>query len=350
MGNKLKEKQEIEVIITPTVLKDDTVAPSFNLELIEELYKNSIEFDFEVIEEILNSDRELLIEDLNKVLKDSIDRYKYFSTKAKEEGHNDKELSFLTHAIFLLGELKASESLENVFEILSQDTDFLDFYLGDMLPAYLYVALYKIANNNLEECLPFMKNFEVETYHKSTLVGAILQIVLHQPERHQEVAEWYKELLQYFINSKKSDHVIDSSLMGLLVGHVIDLKISELLPEIEFFYEKDIIDTIIIGPLEKVKIDIKKPINERHKRKIGNIYDIYEQINIWGNKNNIYSEMDPSEWEDNIESESNYDFDLDTTPILRANTKPIVNSKKTGRNDPCPCGSGKKYKKCCLKK
>ncbi|MGE5550546.1 MAG: SEC-C metal-binding domain-containing protein [Bacteroidota bacterium] len=23
-------------------------------------------------------------------------------------------------------------------------------------------------------------------------------------------------------------------------------------------------------------------------------------------------------------------------------------SKKAGRNDPCPCGSGKKYKKCCL--
>ncbi|MBW1707552.1 MAG: SEC-C domain-containing protein, partial [Deltaproteobacteria bacterium] len=21
--------------------------------------------------------------------------------------------------------------------------------------------------------------------------------------------------------------------------------------------------------------------------------------------------------------------------------------KKIGRNDPCPCGSGKKYKKCC---
>ncbi|MBQ5673856.1 MAG: SEC-C domain-containing protein, partial [Lachnospiraceae bacterium] len=23
---------------------------------------------------------------------------------------------------------------------------------------------------------------------------------------------------------------------------------------------------------------------------------------------------------------------------------------KIGRNDPCPCGSGKKYKKCCGKK
>jgi uncharacterized protein YecA (UPF0149 family) len=24
------------------------------------------------------------------------------------------------------------------------------------------------------------------------------------------------------------------------------------------------------------------------------------------------------------------------------------NQRKVGRNDPCPCGSGKKYKKCCL--
>jgi len=23
---------------------------------------------------------------------------------------------------------------------------------------------------------------------------------------------------------------------------------------------------------------------------------------------------------------------------------------KTGRNEPCPCGSGRKYKQCCLKK
>lgn len=25
----------------------------------------------------------------------------------------------------------------------------------------------------------------------------------------------------------------------------------------------------------------------------------------------------------------------------------VVNDNKVGRNDPCPCGSGKKYKKCC---
>ena len=42
---------------------------------------------------------------------------------------------------------------------------------------------------------------------------------------------------------------------------------------------------------------------------------------------------------------------LDEEEELLANTKPVdpirKDSGETGRNDPCPCGSGKKYKKCC---
>jgi preprotein translocase subunit SecA len=34
------------------------------------------------------------------------------------------------------------------------------------------------------------------------------------------------------------------------------------------------------------------------------------------------------------------DHDHITAPITR-------DSPKIGRNDPCPCGSGKKFKKCC---
>lgn len=30
-------------------------------------------------------------------------------------------------------------------------------------------------------------------------------------------------------------------------------------------------------------------------------------------------------------------------------TKTIIKDKKIGRNDACPCGSGKKYKQCCMK-
>ncbi|MBN1817951.1 MAG: SEC-C domain-containing protein [Sedimentisphaerales bacterium] len=37
-----------------------------------------------------------------------------------------------------------------------------------------------------------------------------------------------------------------------------------------------------------------------------------------------------------------------TAPQGEQKVKPIkLEQPKVGRNDPCPCGSGKKYKKCC---
>ena len=42
--------------------------------------------------------------------------------------------------------------------------------------------------------------------------------------------------------------------------------------------------------------------------------------------------------------------DEDNRPGKTTKQKTIKKSKKVGRNDPCPCGSGKKYKKCCYPK
>ena len=43
-------------------------------------------------------------------------------------------------------------------------------------------------------------------------------------------------------------------------------------------------------------------------------------------------------------------FDADTRKRLtleQKKSRTVVKGTKVGRNDPCPCGSGKKYKKCC---
>ena len=37
------------------------------------------------------------------------------------------------------------------------------------------------------------------------------------------------------------------------------------------------------------------------------------------------------------------------TAAKEAPRNPVKAGKKIGRNDPCPCGSGKKYKNCCGK-
>jgi uncharacterized protein YecA (UPF0149 family) len=45
-----------------------------------------------------------------------------------------------------------------------------------------------------------------------------------------------------------------------------------------------------------------------------------------------------------------YETEADQGPVGSAPEKPEPirrDTPKVGRNDPCPCGSGKKYKKCC---
>ena len=39
----------------------------------------------------------------------------------------------------------------------------------------------------------------------------------------------------------------------------------------------------------------------------------------------------------------------DISPLFPHKGTTITNSNKTSRNEVCPCGSGKKYKRCCLK-
>ena len=39
--------------------------------------------------------------------------------------------------------------------------------------------------------------------------------------------------------------------------------------------------------------------------------------------------------------------DIADLDLLLNTPKPAKVEKKIGRNEPCPCGSGKKYKKCC---
>ncbi len=58
-----------------------------------------------------------------------------------------------------------------------------------------------------------------------------------------------------------------------------------------------------------------------------------------------------AEWLYGMEEWSNI-FDEEKRKEIKKDynrSKIVVKGEKVGRNDPCPCGSGKKYKKCCGK-
>lgn len=96
----------------------------------------------------------------------------------------------------------------------------------------------------------------------------------------------------------------DSQLNGILISYLTDLKAIESLTTIQQAYNKDCVDCNIMGDLENV--EIKLGLRE-HRSKPPNHLSLEEK----------YSLIPPRQI-------------------------------KISRNAPCPCGSGKKYKKCCL--
>jgi len=55
-------------------------------------------------------------------------------------------------------------------------------------------------------------------------------------------------------------------------------------------------------------------------------------------------------WEIVIGVEPDIPEDISEVERLLNPPKPKQVEPKVGRNDPCPCGSGKKFKKCCMNK
>jgi hypothetical protein len=69
--------------------------------------------------------------------------------------------------------------------------------------------------------------------------------------------------------------------------------------------------------------------------------DTIDELSTWA-----YSEPEDEEWASDSD-----ETDLDEPGLWTSPQAPAVNPYKgVGRNDPCPCGSGKKFKKCCLGK
>lgn len=54
-------------------------------------------------------------------------------------------------------------------------------------------------------------------------------------------------------------------------------------------------------------------------------------------------------WVCSIELAPDKPEDISDLELLLNPPKTKIAEKKPGRNEPCPCGSGKKYKKCCSK-
>ena len=339
------EDEKKKIHVTPasnTLPLQITEPPVFTNELIKQLYEYGLYIKPELLNKILALPRESLIADLELVLNDLLCRYEFFSEEIEKNGWEEEEMNFSLHAFMLLAELRAEESLPKILEVLRQDEGFFDFWFGDHTTGTIWESLYYLGNQQLDVLKKFVQEPGVNTYAKTAVSRAITQIAYHQPERNEEIGQWYGEVLDFFVNSLPGDNVIDSDTIGLLICDVADLKYKTLLPQIKKLYEKEYVSLAVTGEYEEIEEDIAKPNKYSQKEDILNIVDRYKNItNNWAG----YTEEDDEFDEDDVFGDDDFD-DYEDLPL----SEPIRTEPKVGRNEPCPCGSGKKYKKCCLNK
>jgi hypothetical protein len=330
-----ENKKKIRVKTGPSrTIKQKQTQPRFSNEGIALLYQKGLDIDVATLESILSLPRESLISDLEKILDDLSARFQYFLKHNDTFGWKPENMAFPMHTLFILGELKAEESLDNVLDVLRQDEDFLEFWFGDFITEGLWEPLYKIGQNQTGKLRGFITEPGIDAYVRAEISKVLQQIALHQPERRAEVISWHMEVLEFFIHSKIEDNVIDSDGIALIVSNLMDIQASEMLPQIEELFSLGYISKGICGDLEAVKESFEKPPLYDFKENILSIADRYHEIS--------------TTWYEYAQAEEDEEFSLPEDP--EKEFTPYIKPKEPGRNDPCPCGSGKKYKKCCMGK
>ncbi|MDB2092275.1 MULTISPECIES: SEC-C metal-binding domain-containing protein [Clostridium] len=197
--------------------------------------------------------------------------------------------------------------------------------------------LYSIITNKeskvfKEENLDFYLNYIFRSYEAFTEGNALIHPFLFSPEDVYEELR-VRQTIQYNFSNEDFFVSLGRDFKDTWGEEVLELKnilsktklkksdIDSLISQLIFYIKNDMDTQIIVELLTSYSLDLS---NKALADSIVNSFSkIFNNTPIWSLKG-----LTPSE------------------STARQKTT-IIKDKEPGRNDPCPCGSGKKYKKCC---
>jgi hypothetical protein len=125
------------------------------------------------------------------------------------------------------------------------------------------------------------------------------------------------------------------TLNAFLIVPLWDLRAVEAMPVIERAFASGRVDESVQGDPEDVQIEFGLKTKREHPSK--------------PNALTIMGERLRAQWRAAGLPLPDADGNFSEPALPPASTLPLpyIARRKVGRNEPCPCGSGKKYKKCC---
>ncbi len=190
----------------------------------------------------------------------------------------------LSNSMILLGEVgNETTSLDVILEVMRQSNSFFDYHFCDSTSEILLPALYKLGQHQLDRLMAYEKEVGLTSYAKCYVFAAIVQIAHRQPERRNEVLEWFRQMLHFATEHAGDAKAFDCELAGLLVCEVVNMGAVELLPELKSLFDIGYVDEGICGSYESIVHDMNNPSLRINDDCILDIHELYMHLKQFSN-------------------------------------------------------------------
>lgn len=238
------------------------------------------------------------------------------------------------YALYLLALFRETGTYPLLVRIFSRPGEFPFELAGDVVTQDLGRILASVSGGDFSGLTALIENEQANEYVRSVAMEGMVSLVTTRQRTRDEVVAYFLQLF------KKLERNPGAQWDGL--AHVCaDLWPQEAIDELGRAYEEGLVDT---GSIDWQDIEHAQALGQQGAMKRAR----YRDPLITDVAKNMGWMQCFRKAERDYEGEGDAEEDLPESLSSGYTTVPVCRTQpKVGRNEPCPCGSGKKFKKCC---
>jgi hypothetical protein len=238
---------------------------------------------------------------------------------ANPAGAAAEEATLFNYALYLLAKWREPRAYPHVVRWLSLPGEEPFDIAGSVVTQDAGRILAAVCDGDLEPIKTLIVNRSANEYGRGAGVTALALLAAWAEVPRDSVISCFLWLAREGLERERN-HV-----WGSLAAESADIEALPLFPELRRAYDDGLIDPMVMGrsELDDVEAAPRGLLLEKTRDRKPPIDDVVEATAWWAR--------------------------FDDAPSSAVRAMPYKAPAKIGRNEPCPCGSGKKYKKCCGK-
>jgi len=270
---------------------------------------------------------------------------------ADDTSLSNEEEAILFFGTLLIAELKYSPALEKCLQLFARSDSFLtplEGIFGDALTELTSTLFYNVADGNTQALCNYIADGHQAMYCKASAIEAVFAQyevgVIDKIELEDHVTRW----LAGFLALPSS---INRFLISALANYCIEYQLDEFKSQFIALCDDDLSDKNIFDEDRFKQSEVKAWNNDISCKLIDSgiiqtNFNVVDTLNTW--IANEPKDEDLDGFDSLMEKGGLLDNILYDENTIIENSVPVSSLATVGRNESCPCGSGKKYKKCCL--